>query len=157
MTISKDQSIVAQVAAKIAADLTSGTNQPLGDTLDDWSAAFDVVKDKLFAVHNFTDDGVAYSTPAQQPSANYTIEQATQSLASNLGATPVQGGGIRVKGDQYGPLPDWLFAAAAEAGVTEVWDNRNDLGANGNRPHFKATTGGRDAASFWPPKAGGRR
>lgn len=63
-------------------------------------------------------------------------------------------GGVRVKGSQYGELPVWLLEAAGKDGVTEVYDNRGDLSdpAKASRPHFKATTGGRDAKAYWPPK-----
>ena len=57
---------------------------------------------------------------------------------------------LAVKGQQYGPLPDWLYHSAAEAGVTEVWDNR-DRAAGTKQPWFRATTGGREAKAFWPP------
>ena len=59
--------------------------------------------------------------------------------------------GVSVKGNQFGELPDWLFLDAFQAGVTEVYDNRDQV-AGTNRPWFKATTGGKDAKAFWPPR-----
>lgn len=59
--------------------------------------------------------------------------------------------GITVKGNQFGDLPEWLLLDAVAAGVTEVYDNRADV-AGTKRPWFKATTGGKDAKAFWPPK-----
>jgi hypothetical protein len=58
---------------------------------------------------------------------------------------------VRVRGNQFGPLPDWLVLDAFQAGVTEVYDNRDQV-AGTKRPWFKATTGGKDAKAFWPPK-----
>jgi len=58
---------------------------------------------------------------------------------------------LRVKGQTLGPLPDWLISQAAEKGVTEVYDNR-DRAMGTKRPWFKATTGGDNAAAFWPPR-----
>jgi hypothetical protein len=59
--------------------------------------------------------------------------------------------GVRVRGHQFGDLPDWLVFDAFQAGVTEVYDNRDQV-AGTKRPWFKATTGGKDAKAFWPPK-----
>ena len=60
-----------------------------------------------------------------------------------------------MKGTQYGPLPDWLYEQAAQKGVTEVWDNRQQAQGN-KRPWFRATTGGDNAPAFWPPRPAGR-
>jgi len=59
--------------------------------------------------------------------------------------------GITVRGTQWGDLPEWLLIAAVEAGVSEVYDNRDQV-AGTKRPWFKATTGGKEAKAFWPPK-----
>ena len=59
--------------------------------------------------------------------------------------------GVTVRGTQHGPLPDWLVLDAFQAGVSEVYDNRDQV-AGTKRPWFKATTGGKDAKAFWPPK-----
>jgi hypothetical protein len=56
--------------------------------------------------------------------------------------------GIGVKGNQFGPLPDWLVLEAAQAGVTQVWDNRDKV-AGTRRPWFKDVNGDK---AFWPPK-----
>jgi hypothetical protein len=60
--------------------------------------------------------------------------------------------GVKVRGIQHGPLPDWLIIEAVQAGVSEVYDNRQDVLDNPKRPWFKATTGGKDAKAFWAPK-----
>jgi len=59
--------------------------------------------------------------------------------------------GVTVRGNQFGELPDWLVLEAVQAGVTEVYDNRDQV-AGTKRPWFKATTGGKDAKAFWPPR-----
>jgi hypothetical protein len=61
----------------------------------------------------------------------------------------VDGQGVTIKGDQWGPIPDWLVLEAAQAGVTQVWDNRNGLAANPKRPWFKDVNGDK---AFWAPK-----
>jgi hypothetical protein len=56
--------------------------------------------------------------------------------------------GISVKGNQFGPLPDWLVLEAAQAGVSQVWDNRDKV-AGTKRPWFKDVNGDK---AFWPPR-----
>ena len=60
--------------------------------------------------------------------------------------------GVSVKGTQHGPIPDWLVLEAFQAGVSEVYDNRDQVLDNPKRPWFKATTGGKDAKAFWAPR-----
>ena len=62
-----------------------------------------------------------------------------------------EGVGVKVRGNQFGPLPDWLIAEAKAAGIDEVYDNRDQV-AGTKRPWFKATEGGKDAKAFWPPR-----
>jgi hypothetical protein len=64
-------------------------------------------------------------------------------------ASSAKGDGVSIKGDQWGPIPDWLVLEAAQAGVTQVWDNRNGLAANPKRPWFKDANGDK---AFWAPK-----
>jgi len=64
-------------------------------------------------------------------------------------ASSAKGDGLSIKGDQWGPIPDWLVLEAAQAGVTQVWDNRNGLAANPKRPWFKDVNGDK---AFWAPK-----
>ena len=64
-------------------------------------------------------------------------------------SSSAKGDGVTIKGDQWGPIPDWLVLEAAQAGVTQVWDNRNGLAANPKRPWFKDANGDK---AFWAPK-----
>ena len=64
-------------------------------------------------------------------------------------APSAKGDGVTIKGDQWGPIPNWLVLEAAQAGVTQVWDNRNGLAANPKRPWFKDANGDK---AFWAPK-----
>jgi hypothetical protein len=64
-------------------------------------------------------------------------------------ASSAKGDGVTIKGDQWGPIPDWLVLEAAQAGVTQVWDNRNQLSQNPKRPWFKDANGDK---AFWAPK-----
>ncbi len=144
MPIDKDRSIVMQVAAKIAADLTN-KNQPIETVLADWNIAFNFVTDDLFEKHGFNGQAPA-------PTQTFTIDQAAAQVEQAFGATTVSGNSLRVKGDQHGPLPDWLFPMAAAAGVSEVYDNRDGLRDNPKRPWFKSTAGGQNAPAFWPPR-----
>lgn len=97
--------------------------------------------------------------PYQQPqTSGYPAQQAppmqSQPVAGGYGGPQGQQSfmpNLKVKGQTYGPLPDWLYGAAAEKGVSEVYDNR-DRAMGTKRPWFKATTGGDNAAAFWPPR-----
>jgi hypothetical protein len=57
---------------------------------------------------------------------------------------------VNIKGKTHGDIPDWLHKAAAKAGVTEVWDNRDSLKENPKRPHFVSTD--ENKTPFWAPK-----
>ena len=82
---------------------------------------------------------VQRSAPAPRPQAQV------------IGNGMAEANGITVRGNQWGPLPDWLLLDAVQAGVSEVYDNRDQV-AGTKRPWFKATQGGKDAKAFWPPK-----
>lgn len=56
--------------------------------------------------------------------------------------------GVTIKGNQYGDIPDWLVLEAAQASVTQVWDNRDKV-AGTKRPWFKDVNGDK---AFWPPR-----
>jgi hypothetical protein len=64
-------------------------------------------------------------------------------------APSAKGDGVTIKGNQWGPIPDWLILEAAQAGVNQVWDNRDQLAANPKRPWFKDANGDK---AFWAPK-----
>jgi hypothetical protein len=63
-------------------------------------------------------------------------------------ASSAKGDGVTIKGNQFGDLPDWLVFEAAQAGVTQVWDNRDKV-AGTKRPWFKDVNGDK---AFWPPR-----
>jgi hypothetical protein len=63
-------------------------------------------------------------------------------------ASSAKGDGVTIKGNQWGPIPDWLVLEAAQAGVTQVWDNRDKV-AGTKRPWFKDVNGDK---AFWPPR-----
>jgi hypothetical protein len=63
-------------------------------------------------------------------------------------ASSAKGDGVTVKGNQFGAIPDWLIAEAAQAGVKQVWDNRDKV-AGTKRPWFKDVNGDK---AFWPPR-----
>jgi hypothetical protein len=152
--ISKDESIITQVVAKIASELT-GVTQTDGSQEQVqavYLSHFDFVREVVFGAHNIT--------PAQQ----VTITNATSSngvteaeLVQMFNATPVAtNSGIVIKGTQHGPIPSWLVEQASKAGVTAVYDNRDTATAENRRPMFKAADGTTNAkgqpVAFWPPK-----
>ena len=146
--ISKDQSIITQVAAKIAAELTHKTDD-VNVNISNWVIAFDAVLDGLNAAH-----GGQPAEPVGMVTQAFPGTVVEPSPAPTPQSAPA--GGVQIKGTQHGPIPDWLHHQAATAGVSSVWDNRDGLQANPKRPWFKAADGtkndrGQDVA-FWPPR-----
>lgn len=146
-TVSKDQSIITQVAAKIAADLTPKTDDIMTN-IANWAIAFDATTEALLEKHGMTTMTEPQATQAITEAFNATPVQAT----SPAPATQASTGGfqVRIKGQQHGPIPAWLHTECAKVGVTEVWDNRDGLSANPKRPWFKAVSGDK---AFWEPRA----
>lgn len=136
----KDKSIVIQVAAKIAAELTPKDTTNMDTMLGNYAVLFDGIKgilvDEIFGQQEYT---------APAPDAYDRIVEA-------FNATPVtaSGAGVSVKGKQHGELPGWLLSACMEKGVREVYDNRDSLAENPKRPWFKAVND--KNLAFWPPK-----
>jgi hypothetical protein len=79
-------------------------------------------------------------TKVQNTAPKMRITQASSAMA--------EANGISVKGNQFGPIPDWLVLEAAQAGVSHVWDNRDKV-AGTKRPWFKDVNGDK---AFWPPR-----
>lgn len=163
--ISKDQSIVTQVAAKIASELTNTTAIPerTPDAIQSlYLSHFDFVRELLNDTHGF-DGNVSAETPAVpqnvRPSIpTTTAPQVQYDVASEFPNADYESGhGIKVVNTQHGPLPAWLVSACQKAGVTQVWDNRDTANAENRRPLFKAADGPKKDGkplAFWAPKRG---
>lgn len=142
----KDQAIITQVAAKIAADLTIS-----GKSVAEFTATFLDIKDVLFDVIY----GEQAPTPVQaQPLQQYTPQQMEAQDAATIQrafpqATEVAFA-VAVAGKQHGDLPEWLIEACRRDGITKVYDNRDGLSANPKRPWFKAVDNKEKA--YWPPR-----
>lgn len=136
----KDQAIITQVAAKIAADLTIS-----GKSVAEFTATFLDIKDVLFDVI------YGQSAPAPQ---QYTPQQTqAQDVATVMHAFPAAtevAFAVVVAGKQHGDLPEWLIEACRRDGITKVYDNRDGLSANPKRPWFKAVDNKEKA--YWPPR-----
>ena len=155
MTISKDQSIITQVAAKIAADLVPDGGD-ITANIANWAVAFDAVLDGIMSAHSQPAGSATAQTPTHsnevaQSDPMSTIQQAfpgAEQAPTNMTVT--------VRGTQHGPLPEWLVTACVKAGVSAVFDNRDGLAVNPKRPHFKAADGTKNAKgddmAFWPPR-----
>jgi hypothetical protein len=52
-------------------------------------------------------------------------------------AQEITGGDVTVKGNQHGELPNWCLAECAKKGYTLIYDNRDKLSPEKNRPWFK--------------------
>lgn len=103
-----------------------------------------------FPLANFAGTDFA-KRPSREEMEKVQRQQKTVHTPPPKGNAIADANGITVRGNQHGPLPDWLVIDAFTAGVFEVYDNRDQV-AGTKRPWFKATTGGKDAKAFWPPK-----
>lgn len=141
--VSKDQSIIMQVAAKIASELTPKTSD-VNANIVAFNEAYEAVCDIIL-----TSQGMSNGTiPAQPAPATAPVSDEQLVVQSFPEAKPTSFT-VRIKGKQHGPIPQWLNDECAKKGVTEVWDNRDGLSVNPKRPWFKSTTSN-DA--FWAPK-----
>ena len=95
--------------------------------------------------------GMAGSDMTKRPSREEMAKVQLSAPAPRPQNDMASANGVTVRGTQHGALPDWLVLDAFQAGVCEVYDNRDQV-AGTKRPWFKATTGGKDAKAFWPPK-----
>ncbi len=147
--VSKDQSIILQVAGKIAADLTPKTDNVFTN-ISDWSNAFDAVSEVLLTTMgmNITTAVEAQQMVVDAFGATPVATEPTPLPAQSF-SQPTGGFQVRIKGKQHGPIPEWLHSECAKVGVTEVWDNRDGLSANPKRPWFKAVQGDK---AFWAPR-----
>ena len=160
--ISKDQSIVTQVAAKIASELTNTTAIPerTAEAVQAlYLSHFDFVVELMNDTHGFSSGGAnTTSAPSAMPmvpttsapTAEASIQQAFPS------ATYESHDAVKVKGVQHGPLPTWLVDACVKQGVTSVYDNRDTANEQNKRPLFKAADGKVNdkgfPIAFWAPK-----
>lgn len=135
--VDKDKSIITQVAAKIAADLTVS-----GKTVAEFTNIFLDIKDVLLEVIYSGEPAMLVTEEQQVAAVMQTFPQATQVQAFN--------GSLQVAGKQHGDLPDWLIDACKRDGITKVYDNRDGLSANPKRPWFKAVDDKEKA--YWPPR-----
>jgi hypothetical protein len=125
----KDKSIITQVAAKIASELTTN-NASVAQFADNFDAVTELLMNAIYK---------GASAPSDEQLITTAFPQATG-----------QDFTVRIKNDQQGPIPSWLVSACQRDGVTEVYDNRADLAANPKRPWFKAVNDKEKA--YWPPK-----
>jgi len=107
-----------------------------------------------FPRHNFAGTDVN-KRPSREEMAKVQRQTAgrgylpAQSPLAKTSSTAAEANGVSIKGNQWGPIPDWLIIEAAQAGVKQVWDNRDQLAANPKRPWFKDVNGDK---AFWAPK-----
>lgn len=169
--MNKDESIITQVAAKIAAELASSVKPTTIEfATADWAVAFDIVRDSLFAsingnpvvtqpapvAPNHITDVAMQQVQQVFPTAEPQYQPAPTPAPAPAPAQAPTNMSVQVKGTQHGELPDWLVSQCVAAGVTQVWDNRDGLAINPKRPWFKAADGTKNARgddmAFWPPR-----
>lgn len=147
--LSKDQSIIMQVAAKEASNLVTKSDN-LEATLTDWEVAFNFVNDKLQAA--YTVESAVDTIKEVFPEATVVDAPTTSANAVTM-AERVQVSTVKVVGQQHGPLPRWVVDQCSKLGIQKIWDNR-DTAMGTNRPWFKQADApeGVQPKAFWQPK-----
>jgi hypothetical protein len=140
--VDKDKSIIIQVAAKIAADLTGKSERNADEKVSEFAIIFTDVKDILLES--------IYGQVQQAVSRNSEEAQVAMIQQAFPDAVEVDMS-VKVRGEQHGELPSWLIAACKRDGITEVYDNRDGLAQNPKRPWFKAVNDKEKA--YWPPRS----
>lgn len=151
----RDTSIMTQVAFKGAVDLCRDIDVTTPEGQAEFQQVFSYLTDSLVEAIKTQQDPA--DRAADVIKGNFPGTQVVQQNPTGYNnaptyttptAPPFQ---LTVRGEQHGDLPPWLFPAAAEKGVTEVYDNR-DRAQGTKRPWFRSTTGGDNAPAFWPPR-----
>jgi hypothetical protein len=142
----KDRAIITQVCAKIAADLTDKSTD-VDTRLGEFATLFSTVSDILMeSIYGET----ATTTPTLSEQNSKVVSMVKEAFNAEEVFTPNTSAGVSVKGQQHGPLPEWLIKACKRDGVTLVYDNRDGLAANPKRPSFKAVDAEK---AYWPPRS----
>lgn len=144
-----NDAIVIQTCANIAADLVKFVHPSnFEDALTDFTKAFDHVSD---VVRQKIAEG---NTPSGDPFAgrkNIPIIPSQQDIQQGLNKMKQQPiAGVEIAGKQHGAIPAWLPRAAAKAGVTKVFDNRESATPENKRPLFVSADGNK--TPFWAPR-----
>ena len=140
--VDKDKSIITQVAAKIAADLTTTSGMNAEEKVREFAIIFTDVKDLLL-------EAIYSGETTSQPMLT-TEAQQVAAITKTFPTASEQTFSVSVAGTQHGDLPDWLISACRRDGITKVYDNRDGLSANPKRPWFKAVDDKEKA--YWPPR-----
>jgi len=139
----KDRAIITQVAAKIAADLTTREGDT-GAKLAEFAIMFPEITgmllDSIYDTNNST----------QTPLADVVSLVTNAFNGTEVPSAPSTGGGVTIVGKQHGDVPDWLIKACKRDGITRVYDNRDGLAVNPKRPLFKAVD---EDKAYWAPRA----
>lgn len=144
-----NDAIVIQTCANIAAELVKSVHPDnFDDALADFTKAFDHV---ATVVRQKIDEGgkPSYETPSER--RNIPIVASQQEIQQGLNKIKQQPvGAVEIAGKQHGSIPAWLPRAAAKAGVTKVFDNRDGATPENKRPLFVSADGNK--TPFWAPK-----
>lgn len=152
-----NDAIVTQTAAKIASDIVASIkHETVQEALASWDEAFTVVNDSIFGKigrGSRTPSPVTSGREIPVSRSNEEIKGAMDQMRMGRPVSSMRNKSesrVNIKGKTHGDIPDWLHKAAAKAGVTEVWDNRDSLKENPKRPHFVSTD--ENKTPFWAPK-----
>lgn len=141
-----NDAIVVQTCANCATELILKTNpDQFENALEDWVTAFDKITEAVR-------EKIAQGNEPFPTRRNIPIVPSQQEIQQGLDKVKQQPivGAVEIAGKQHGPIPAWLPRAAAKAGVTKVFDNRDSATPENRRPHFVSADGNK--TPFWGPK-----
>lgn len=153
-----NDAIVTQTAAKIASELVASIkHENLENALADWEEAFTKVNDAIFSTIGLSNQREPFPVKSGRDipvvKSSDQIKMAMDDVRSGRPVSSMKGNEaqkVRIVGKQHGEVPAWLHRAAAKAGVTEVWDNREAMKENPKRPMFVSADDNK--TPFWAPR-----
>jgi len=152
-----NEAIIVQTSAKIAAELVAQVSgiKTTEDVIGEWRNAFDAVNDAIFAKVGLSSQRNPTPISSGRDVPVVTRERMIAGMEEVKQGRPVSGmkgkaESVQIAGRQHGDVPAWLNRAAAKAGVTKVWDNRDVATPENRRPWFVSADANK--TGFWPPK-----
>jgi hypothetical protein len=153
-----NDAIVTQTAAKIASELVASIkHENLEQVMQDWEEAFSAINDSIFSKIGLGKQREPFPVTSGR---NIPVVKSREEIVGAMDAvkagrpvSTMKGKDVpqvRIVGKVHGEVPAWLHRAAAKAGVTEVWDNRESLKDNPKRPWFVSADDNK--TPFWAPK-----
>lgn len=144
--------ILCQVAFKAAVDLSPPFSSTDDQRVAEFEQLFSYLTDSLFSAVRAATSPSSPPPAARAATIDTVTDQVMEQFPNSTVEAPATVEVITTRnGGQQGPLPQWFIEAAAQRGVTKVFDNRGRLSQNPKLPWFKSPDD-QGAVPFWPPR-----